>query len=59
MEDSVVTTDHYANIINLDKARTELELTEVKRLQVERNNNGKDKMAHVLILQNIESRGGS
>lgn len=30
-----------------------------KRLQVERNNNGKDKMVHVLILQNIESRGGS
>lgn len=56
MEDLVIITGQYVNIINLDKVRIKLELTSVERLKVGRNN-GKDKMADMLVLQKVESRG--
>lgn len=46
MEDLVIITDRYINIINLDKARIKLKLTEVERLKVEINN-GKYKMVNI------------
>lgn len=46
MEGLVIITDQYINIINLDKARIKLKLTEVERLKVEINN-GKDKMVTI------------